>query len=134
MQNSKFNLDDVKRLAGDWLTGKQCGWFSATSCSIDYLIHIYECTQVEAESIILRGILKLQNEDFNRRISMWGKVADEYGLEGYLTYNWYVKFMIEDGDLEQISFHPCEKDMTLANGRTITASLNNGALPPWRRE
>ncbi len=134
MQNSKFNLDDVKRLAGDWLTGKQCGWFSATSCSIDYLIHIYECTQVEAETIILRGILKLQNEDFNRRISMWGKVADEYGLEGYLTYNWYVKFMIEDGDLEQISFHPCEKDMTLANGRTITASLNNGALPPWRRE
>lgn len=134
MQNSKFNLDDVKRLAGDWLTGKQCGWFSAPSCSIDYLIHIYECTQVEAESIILRGILKLQNEDFNRRISMWGKVADEYGLEGYLTYNWYVKFMIEDGDLEQISFHPCEKDMTLANGRTITASLNNGALPPWRRE
>lgn len=121
-------------MAGDWLTGKQCGWFSAPSCSIDYLIHIYECTQVEAETIILRGILKLQNEDFNRRISMWGKVADEYGLEGYLTYNWYVKFMIEDGDLEQISFHPCEKDMTLANGRTITASLNNGALPPWRRE
>jgi hypothetical protein len=45
-----------------------------------------------------------------------------------------VKFMIEDGDLEQISFHPCEKDMTLANGRTIIASLNNAALPPWRRE
>ena len=133
MQIPKFNLDEVKQLARDWLGGKQGGWFSASTCSVDYVIHVFECTQVEAESIILDGILKLKILDFSRRISMWDSIADEYGLEAYLGYNWYVKFMIEDGELEQISFHPCEKDMTLANSRTITASLSAEDLPSWRK-
>jgi hypothetical protein len=115
------------------MEGKQCGWFSAPTCSIDYVIHIVECTQAEAELIILDGIVKLQNQDFSRRLSMWGDVADEYGLEAYLGYNWYVKFMIESGELEQISFHPCEKDMNLANGRTIAAAVGGSDLPSWRK-
>ena len=63
---------------------------------------------------------------------MWESICDEYGLEGYLGYNWYVKFTIEESELEQISFHPCEKDMTLANGRTLTSSINRDELPSWR--
>lgn len=133
MQTPKFDLDQVKQLAREWMGGKHCGWFSATSCSVDYVIHVFECTQNEAEAIILDGILKLENADFSRRISMWDSVADEYAIEGYLGYNWYVKFMVEEGDLEQISFHPCEKDMTLANGRTITASIEYDDLPSWRK-
>jgi len=133
VQTPKFDLDQVKQLAGEWMGGKHCGWFSATSCSVDYVIHVFECTQTEAEVIILDGILKLENADFSRRVSMWDSVADEYAIESYLGYNWYVKFMVEDGDLEQISFHPCEKDMTLANGRTITASIEYDDLPSWRK-
>ncbi len=133
MQTPKFDLNEVKRLAHEWQQGKHCGWFSATTCSVDYVIHVFECTQDDAELIILSGILKLENGDFSRRISMWGCVADEYALENYLGYNWYVKFMVEDSELEQISFHPCEKDMTLANGRTITVSIGFDDRPSWRK-
>jgi hypothetical protein len=82
VQTPKFNLEEVKQLARDWMTGKQSGWFSAPTCSIDYVIHVFECTQAEAELIILDGILKLQNHDFSRRLSMWADVADEYGHGG----------------------------------------------------
>lgn len=132
MQSPKFNLDEVKQLARDWSEGKYCGWFSAPSCSVDYVIHVFACTQAEAETIILNGILRLDHKDFSRRISMWGSVADEYALEGYCRNNWYIKFMVEDSVLEQISFHPCEKNMTLADGRTVTASIKQSELPPWR--
>ena len=126
MQSPKFDLADVKLLVREWMGGKHCGWFSATTCSVDYVIHIFECTQTVAESIIFDGILKLETEDFSRRVSMWDSVADEYGLESYLGHNWYIKFLVEDGTLEQISFHPCEKDMMLANGRTTQASVRLG--------
>ena len=133
MQSPKFDLADVKFLVQEWLGGKHSGWFSATSCSVDYVIHIFECTQAVAESIIFEGILKLETGDFSRRISIWDSVADEYGLESYLGHNWYIKFLVEEGILEQISFHPCEKHMMLANGRTIEPSIRKGDLPPWRK-
>jgi hypothetical protein len=133
VQSPKFDLEEVKQLAREWMGGKHCGWFSAATCSVDYVIHVFECTQVEAEAIILDGILKLESGDFSRRIAMWGSVADEYGLESYLGYNWYIKFMVEDGELDQISFHPCEQDMSLANGRTITVSIVYDDLPSWRK-
>ncbi len=133
MQSPKFDLAEVKLLVQECLKGKYCGWFSATSCSVDYVIHIFECTHAFAESIIFDGILKLETGDFCRRVSMWDSVADEYGLESYLGHNWYIKFLVEDGMIEQISFYPCEKDMMLANGRTIHASIRHDALPSWRK-
>jgi len=87
VQTSKFDLEDVKRCVVDWRNGKDSGWFSAPSCSTDYVIHIFECDQLEAENIILDGILKLEESYFSQRVSLWGDVADEYGLEGYLGYN-----------------------------------------------
>jgi len=60
-------------------------------------------------------------------------MADEYGLESYLEHNWYIKFMLEDGELEQISFHPCENNMRLENGRVITASIGCNDMPSWRK-
>lgn len=133
MQGSKFDLDKVKQLVRDCMEGKDCVWFSAPSCSVDYLIHIFECTQVEAGSIILNGLLKLETRDFSRRVSMWSRIADQYGLESYLGHNWYIKFMLEDGELEQISFHPCENNMLLENGRVITASIGSNDMPSWRK-
>ncbi len=133
MQTPNFNLDEVKLLVDEWRKGKPRGWFSAISCSIDYVIYIFECTHAAAQSIIFDGILKLETENFSRRVLVWDSVTDEYGLESYLGFNWYIKFLVDDGVLEQISFHPCEKDMTLANGRTIKASIKPNELPSWRK-
>lgn len=135
MQTPKFDLDNVKKCIVDWRDGKESGWFSATSCSTDYVIHIFECNQLEAENIIFAGILKLEESNFSQRVSLWGEVADEYGLESYLGHNWYIKFMIgNEGDLEEISFHPCEKDMTLASGKNLTTSISEDNLPRWRKK
>ena len=135
MQSPKFDLKDVKRRIVDWKDRKEAGWFSAPSCSTDYVIHIFECYQLEAENIIFDGIIKLEESNFCQRVSLWGDVADEYGLESYLGYNWYIKFMIgNDDDLEEISFHPCEKDMTLASGKNLTTSISEDDLPHWRKK
>lgn len=134
MQTPKFDLEEVKRCIVGWRDGKELGWFSATPCSTDYVIHIFECDQLEAENIIFDGILKLEESNFSQRVSLWGDIADEYGLGNYLGHNWYVKFMLgSDGDLEEISFHPCERDMALASGKNLTASISEEDLPQWRK-
>jgi hypothetical protein len=58
-------------LAGDWLTGKQCGWFSATSCSIDYLINLPDVhsKHIEFQFQIKKNVkynkeIKRSNKDF----------------------------------------------------------------------
>lgn len=135
MQTSKFNLEDVKRLVTDSILNKESVWFSATSCSTDYVIHMFKCSESKAMDIILNGILKLVKNNFCQRVLIWDDIADEYGLENYLGYHWYIKFMIgSDYQLEEISFHPCEKDMKLANGKILRRSISGGSLPPWRQK
>jgi hypothetical protein len=133
VSKSRYDLGIVKKLVREWMDGEDKGWFSAPSCSVDYVIHVFECTQVEAEETILVGILMLESSNFIRRIYVWGSVADEYGLQSYLGHNWYIKFVVEDGELEQISFHPSEKEMRLANGRAIRPSIRSDEMPPWRK-
>jgi hypothetical protein len=132
VQVPKFNLEHVKKLVQMWMDGRPSGWFSSTRSSVDYVIHVFECTQVEAEQLILTGMLQLELADFCRQILIWGATTDEYGLENYLGHNWYVKFMVETDELAQISFHPCVKIMTLANGKTMVASIDENDRPSWR--
>jgi hypothetical protein len=56
----------------------------------------------------------------------WGDLADEYGLESYLGHNWYVKFSVEDDGgqriVNELSFHPVEHALKLADGRMLPVS------------
>lgn len=134
---AKFELDTVQQKVSSWKGGnKNAGWFSMPNCSVDYVIHIFECSQAEAEEIIFDGLLRLEEDDFCRSIVIFdSELADEYGLENYLGHNWYIKFMIgSDGELEELSFHPCERDMKLENGRTLNISINEIDLPSWRKK
>ncbi len=134
MQNPHFELAEIQRLAAEWKIEKKSGWFSAPSCSTDYVIHVFQCSEIEAVEIILEGISMLKLEDFQASVMVWDDVADEYGLCSYLGRNWYVKLRIDDDNvLNEISFHPCEKDMQLPSGRILTVSIAKEDLPPWRK-
>jgi hypothetical protein len=55
---------------------------------------------------------------------MWNDLSclgDEYGLV-YEKRGWYAKFRIdEDGDLDEISFHPPERELKTVGGLVIAA-------------
>lgn len=135
MQTPKYPLSEVKRLINEWKQGKDAGFFSAPSASTEYVIHIFSCRQEEAEKIILDGILKLEESGFGRQaLQLDVVVVDIYGLESYLGYDWYVKFLIEDGTLDEISFHPLERDLKLADGRNLESVIDESKKPSWRRK
>jgi hypothetical protein len=126
-QRGKYTLDDVKKLIVEYRNGNNSSlWFAARTRSLDAVINVFMCNEKDAEKIILDGIFRLQNSDFCRSNLQWGLVMDEYGLESYLGHNWYIKFYIskEDGleALEEVSFHPLEKDMHLTDGRILVKS------------
>ncbi len=129
---AKHSLDDVKALVKDALNGDQTKiWFSGKSRSIDYVIHVYQCTEGEAEHMALQGMLKLEPTDFAKSVVMNPApdlvVADEYGLKEYEGHNWYVKLVIEDESgskyLTSISFHPAERPLDLVSGDTLPMTL-----------
>jgi hypothetical protein len=134
--SSKYALNEIKQLVEARLKGDETVWFSAQSASIDYVIKVLVVTELEAESIILKGILKLDDSDFHRRVLMvnWAnEIADEYGLEGYQGHNWYIKLLVEDDAngrvVNEISFHPTEDEMRLANGRVLPVTMNRPQVP-----
>ena len=134
--SSKYALGEIKQLVEARLKGDETIWFSARSASIDYVIKVLVVTELEAESIILNGILKLGDNDFHRRVLMvnWAnEIADEYGLEGYHGHNWYIKLLVEDEAngrvVNEISFHPTEDEMRLANGRVLQVTMNEQQVP-----
>lgn len=100
-------------------------WFSAPSRSISTVIRAYSRTDapkgfVEASQFILAGILTLTTADFVERTLQWGgpEVADVYGLL-FDGRPWYVKFILSDGVLEEISFHPPEAPLRTVSGTII---------------
>lgn len=123
----KYSLAVVKQLVDQYKQGNNTAlWFSARSRSLDAVVKVLSCNDVDAETTILDGLLKLKDSDFCRSNMQWNTFVDEYGLENYLGINWYIKFTIEQNGvetLEQISFHPLEKNMRLADGRQLTATL-----------
>jgi hypothetical protein len=124
----KFELNIVKQIVQNFLAGNENSiWFSAPPRSTNYVIAIFLCTEEEARTKITQGILSLKESDFSQRVVQWeADIADVYGLENYLGHNWYVKFLITYDDdeqiLEEISFHPLEKKLTLANGKILTVT------------
>ncbi len=88
------------------------------------MIEVYAGTDApksyeEAMQFILSGIQVLSPSDFVERVLQWGAtVADVYGLI-FDSRTWYVKFIFENGVLEQISFHPPEKPMKTVKGKTV---------------
>ena len=132
----KFDLEEVKQLVEAYLRGENGVWFSARSASIDYVVKVLLCDVGEAESVIVKGLLRLQPDDFHKRVLIvkWDNVvADEYGLENYLGHNWYIKFLVEDDGgekvLNEVSFHPTEDEMRLADGRTLSVTLDKSNQP-----
>jgi hypothetical protein len=121
-QTPKYDLALVQQLCKSGDLEKI--WFSAISRSIVKVIETYSrtCTPKtyeESVRFILYGLQSLQAEDFVQRVSQWGTVADVYGLT-FDQRSWYVKFIFEDGVLEQISFHPPEKILTTAAGKILS--------------
>lgn len=96
--------------------------------SIHYTARVLKCTGTEAITHIISGLLKLKEVDFARTVMVFGEPKDEYGLEEYLEHNWYIKFSIseEDGEifLDELSFHPNEQSLKLADGRILPATYS----------
>jgi len=122
MNSAKYDLQKVFPLVNN-----RDVEFNSPSRSIFEVIKFFDqkqkpCSNVEAMEYIFEGILSLNENCFSRRILQWDIVADEYGLQ-FEGENWYVKFLIDKDDdgefLEEISFHPLEKEMTLANGKKL---------------
>lgn len=101
-------------------------WFSAKSKSIDPVIEVYSKTSKpktisEAQLFILAGLKTLTDFNFVQRTIQWNNpkcIADVYGLI-YDKKPWYIKFAIEDGTLEQISFHPPKSELKTIRGLII---------------
>ena len=120
---ARHPLNEVKRLVKAFLDKRDCTvWFSAASRSIDPVVAIYpHFSTQEATDWILRAILNLSEGDFCSSTLQWGDpnlVADIYGLI-YDGKSWFVKFLIENDCLEEISFHPPEKTLTTVSGKQI---------------
>lgn len=123
-QTAKYPLDDVKALVEEYLAGnRRAAVFSAPPSSVKRVARVFVCDEGEAAKLIMRGILKLDDESFSRAFVQWEMVVDEYGLESFMGHNWYVKLAIveEDGGrvLDEISFHPLDKPMKVADGRVL---------------
>ncbi len=73
----------------------------------------------QAESWIKDHLQTLSTEDFCERNTMWGDsscVADVY-LKTIEDVDWYIKFYIDDEYLEEVSFHPLEKEGVTVSGK-----------------
>lgn len=120
---ARYSLEEVFLLID-----QQKYWFSARSRSLFPVVRALEgrgrkVTLEEAGSFILRGIKKLEACNYVESILQWNDpkcIADVYGLI-FEDLSWYVKFRIdrEEGILEEISFHPPERDLVTVEGMKI---------------
>lgn len=99
-------------------------WFSAPSRSIHEVIRVFKDTDnpksfEQAVDFILEGLLSLTEEDFVKISPQWDSdFADVYGLM-FECLPWFVKFIFNDGELEEISFHPPSQEMKTVSGKLI---------------
>ena len=122
---ARYALTDVFRIIDSGSLDRI--WFSAKSRSVDAVIKAYAGsaspkTVSDAEKFILSGIRALDDGAFVQSAVQWGDakcIADVYSVM-FDGKPWYVKFRIEEnGDLDEISFHPPEKDLVTVSGRKI---------------
>ncbi|MGK5084298.1 hypothetical protein WDW37_13460 [Bdellovibrionota bacterium FG-1] len=116
----RYSLHDVFALidSGNY-------WFSAPSRSYRSVVAVFAKTKthktpIEAAAFILLGIKALTEKHFVQTVLQWGSGADVYGLI-YEGYPGYIKFMIDEDGLQEISFHLAEKEMITIGGIKIPA-------------
>lgn len=116
-------LSEVKRLVNAYLQdNRDTIWFSATSRSINQVAAIYPHFDQQAiVRFILNALLILTEADYCSSNLQWAGsqlVADVYGIicDGK---PWFVKFLIENDCLEEISFHPPERPLQTVGGKLI---------------
>lgn len=99
-------------------------WFSAPSRSVYEVIRVFKETDnpkdYEASiDFILKGLLALTEDDFVKISPQWdNEFADVYGLV-FENLPWFVKFILKDEELEEISFHPPKEQMKTVSGKVI---------------
>jgi len=124
---------DLKQMQSLILSGKLDKiWFSAPSRSIQEVIRVFRETDhpksnEEAIDFILKGLLRLAGEDFVKVSPQWeNEFADVYGLV-FDGRPWFVKFIMSDDGLEEISFHPPKEEMKTVGGKIIPPEeIKNG--------
>ncbi len=124
--SSKYSLSDVFRIL-DADDGTKVKIYK--SRALDKVVEFHQnhknqtINALEAHAFIVKYLKTLTANDFSKR-TLWKNdsrlVMDEYGKE-FENELWYIKFWIADDCLEQISFHPAERDIKLANGKTLKA-------------
>ncbi|NDC24450.1 MAG: hypothetical protein EB078_11985 [Proteobacteria bacterium] len=95
--------------------------FTAPSRSLRQVMAVYSGTKSEKEAreFIYEGIKCLTEKHFCGSQIQWGDlVVDKYGLM-FDGRPWFIKFAIVDGELEEISFHPPEKELKTLSGLVI---------------
>ena len=123
----KFSLTDVFAVidSGD----EKRIWFSAKRRSVAAVIEVFRRagtpkTYEEAVRFILEGIKTLTDADYVQTTTLFNDptyVVDLYGVS-FDGRPWYVKFRLDDdGDLEELSFHPPETEMRTVGGKLIQA-------------
>lgn len=122
MKRPKYDLSRMQELVRQLQID-----FSAPSRSLWEVARYFEkqqkpCSTFEAQEFICKGLLKMTENDFCEQKYQWDEVYDVYGLS-FDGECWYVKFLLtedEQGEfVDQVSFHPAEKDMTLANNKVL---------------
>lgn len=122
-QTPKYDLNEVQSICRNGSLEKI--WFSAPSRSLMTVVSVYSKTEKpktfeEATTFIIQGLLALTKDDFVQRTLQWtgAEVADVYGII-FDDLPWYVKFMLSDGVLEEISFHPPKEALKTVSGKII---------------
>ena len=99
-------------------------WFSAPSRSVNEVIRVFKETDNPKDyqgaiDFILKGLLALTEDDFVKVSPQWdNEFADVYGFI-FENSPWFVKFILNDDELEEISFHPPKEEMKTVSGKII---------------
>lgn len=95
-------------------------WYPAESRSLDRVIDILSLDRIEADDYIVEGLRSLEESDYCTSNLSLGFKCDVY-VKVIDEIPWYIKFCLRDEDdnevLNQISFHPLEKDAEVCGVR-----------------
>lgn|GEM_PF-3206833 len=131
MLKAHFDLAEIQQMVSDTLDKPARGKiiYSAKSKSIDRVISAFKSrgrylNSKKAEAYICYRLLELSATHFYQtEAGQWGDpkfITDQYGMR-HEGIPWFIKFSKDDetGKLDQISFHPLDRDMKLASGETL---------------
>jgi len=134
---AKYDLDDIKKIASDWLISRDdTVWVSPKKKTTKAIQHVLGEEEGDALTTIAKGFLELKTEGFLRATYYRDRnvTVDIYGLPAYRGHNWYVKFckQTECGDtfITSISFHPLNERMSTECGKQYEVTYTGER--PWK--